>query len=52
MNISAILLRTSDQRQASFELTLLVRGLIHALGLSIFFPNLNAAIIHAIIHDL
>ena len=48
MNISTISLRTPgfDQRQAVFEWMLLVRGLIHALGSGIFFPNLNATIIH------
>lgn len=49
MNISATLLRTPgfDQSQAIFEWMLLVRGLIHALGLGIFFlSNLDGTIIH------
>lgn len=42
MNISAILLRTPgfDQSQAIFEWMLIVRGLIHALGLAIFSPRI------------
>lgn len=41
MDISAILLRTPgfDQSQAIFEWMFLVRGLIHALGLGISFPE-------------